>query len=94
MDRTLPNDHRAELEAIRAAIGASQAQMASLMGISTRAYEELASGRTTARLLHVLAARYAALEFAANSDRGDILPWWIAETVEKGAVSVANKKPA
>lgn len=50
-----------DLHELRIALGVTQAALARHMGVSKRAYEELESGRTKLRTVHMNAARYAAI---------------------------------
>jgi hypothetical protein len=60
-----------ELEAIRASLGVTQPVFSQLMGVPLRTYEDLAAGKAAVRDVHVAAARYAALRFAAQTT----IPW-------------------
>lgn len=92
-------DRQDEIETIRKSLELSQGAMAVLMGLSVRAYEELASGRTQVRHLHVAAARYGAIEYAVDQNRTEVLPDHLREFIRRAAAALkkaplANKKPA
>ena len=67
----------------------SQQQMALHMGLPLRRYQEIVSGRTTPRPVHMQAARYALLRFVAEGKPYAPLPLDVQQTVE----AVAKKIP-
>lgn len=89
-------DRLDEIEGIRQSLELTQGSMASLMGMSVRGYEELASGRTQVRHLHVAAARQAAIEYAVSAGLVGQLPEHLCVFIREAAAALkrANKKPA
>ncbi len=74
MERLGRLEPSAELRAIRAGLNITQAKMAEAMGIPLRTYEDLASGRSTVRPVHLKAAYFAIIEHAANNGGKADLP--------------------
>ena len=58
-----------ELVALRKSLGLTQSEMAELMGMKTRAFQEIENGRSPVREIHRLAAERGALHLAA--ERGE-----------------------
>jgi DNA-binding XRE family transcriptional regulator len=58
------------LHEIRHRMGVSQAQMAEAMGLPLRTYEDIETGRSTTRPVHLQAARYASIVLALKSVDG------------------------
>lgn len=86
-------DAKNELHALRLEMRVTQPVMARYMGVSLRSYEELESGRTKLRDLHMNAARWACVVLAGEAavERGT-LPSEVREAI-KDAVA-PKEKPA
>lgn len=85
-------ENRTELEMLRRSIEITQAEMAKIMGISVRGYEELEAGRTQVKDLHLFAARYAAIQRAIDLDRTEELPVDLRNFVGSAALLMAQAK--
>lgn len=77
---------RANLAALRKAFGLTQSEMATLMGLSSRAYQEIESGRSPLREIHVLAAERVALSMAVRKPDLSLAP----ANVRKEALELAR----
>lgn len=60
----------AELTAQRKAFGFTQAEMAKILGMSSRGYQKLEAGESEIKLIHTMAVSYAGIMLAAST--GDI----------------------
>lgn len=72
---------RETLEAYRKAAGATQEEMAHHMHMPLRTYEDLATGKTTLRPIHVRAAEGALLFMARTKDNTEFLPDHLRELI-------------
>lgn len=79
---------REDLESLRESLDLSQAKMAELMGVSTRSYEEIASGRSPTRALHLKAAKYGVLEYIMQMD----IPAYLMRKDLKETVQMLNRR--
>lgn len=79
-------DNRTELEMLRRSIEITQAEMAKMIGISVRGYEELEAGRSQVKDLHLFAARYAAIQRAMDFGKMLELPKDLREFVAGAAL--------
>jgi len=70
MNTEAPVD-RSELRSIREGLQLTQGQMAQAMGVPLRTYQDIEGGVTATRLVHINAARWAAVMHAANRHDGD-----------------------
>jgi transcriptional regulator with XRE-family HTH domain len=75
-----------EMIALRKSLGLTQAQMAEKIGLTTRAYHDLESGRSTVRAIHIQAAERAALDIAV--ERMD--PMLAPASVRRSALELAR----
>lgn len=74
-----------ELRGIRAGLNISQAKMADCMGLPLRTYEDIEAGRAKVRPVHLKAAYFAVIEFAAEHNGYSDLPPDLAQIVLKAA---------
>lgn len=75
-----------DLKTLRIGSGKSQAAFAHAMGMPLRTYENLESGSTAVRPVHICAAYWALIRLAAESDlKIDFLPLNVAAIVREAA---------
>lgn len=67
-------DTKEDLKALRESFNVSQATFASFMGVPFRTYQDIESGQTQLRPVHIRAAEMAALQLACDQLRFDLLP--------------------
>jgi len=82
-----------DLEAMRKLAGLTQAEMAAMMHISVRSYEELSSGRTQPRPIHRRAAEMGFLALARKRGDASFLPDHMKELV-RDVVALIDKPAA
>jgi transcriptional regulator with XRE-family HTH domain len=82
--------HRNELRAIRVPLGVTQAQFAAYMGVPLRTYEDLESGKTSIRPVHINAAERAAMQAALDQGDPDLLSKPLIDLVRKLAALASN----
>jgi transcriptional regulator with XRE-family HTH domain len=75
-----------ELVALRKSLGLTQTEMAELMGMKTRAFQEIENGRSPVREIHRLAAERGALHLAA--ERGE--PMLAPASARRDALKIAQ----
>lgn len=73
---------RQGLQKLRTEIGATQAEMASTMGMPLRTYEDIEAGRSAFRPIHERAVYYAAMAIATVNKTIDKLPKNIFDRIE------------
>lgn len=81
MIKTEDQDNRDALEDIRHGLQQNQRQMAALMGVPLRTYEDLEAGRSTVRPIHLSAARYAAILVAATKPANISIPAEVSDAI-------------
>lgn len=67
-------DPKNDLHALRSAVNATQADFASHMGVPLRTFEDLETGRSTLRDIHIRAAEMAAMQLAVDRLSASTLP--------------------
>ncbi len=77
------DDNTKALKALRDRFTISQREFAQWMGVPLRTYEDLESGRTPIREIHVRAAQMAALLIAEEKDEATKLPQDLQDIVAK-----------
>lgn len=83
MEPLSPFDPPTELRALRAGLNVSQAKMADYMGVPIRTYEDLEAGRSTVRPVHLKAAYFALIQYAAENNGYADLPLELGELVRR-----------
>jgi len=83
MIKTEQDDNRDTLLAIRRGLQQNQRQMADLMGLPLRTYEDLEAGRSQVRPIHLNAARYAAVQIAAGRSPDMEIPNQVSDEIAK-----------
>lgn len=78
---TTDEDNRDRLEGIRRSLNQNQREMAELMGLPLRTYEDLEAGRSEVRPVHLNAARYAAVQLAAQRAPNAAWPVEVSDAV-------------
>lgn len=74
------------LEELRKGAALTQAEFANAMGVPFRTYQDLEQGKTTVRPVHMMAAYWALVTLAANSEKGIcFLPGEIGAIVRQAA---------
>ncbi|TBF08706.1 helix-turn-helix domain-containing protein [Rhizobium ruizarguesonis] len=64
----------------------TQSEFAAAMGMPFRSYQDIESGKSPVRPVHVAAARWALVELASRSDlKSGFLPLEIAQVVKEAA---------
>ncbi|QIG67239.1 HTH DNA-binding domain-containing protein [Rhizobium phage RHph_TM3_3_3] len=74
------------LKYYRSGAGLTQAEFAAAMGMAFRSYQDIETGKSPVRPIHVAAARWALVELASRSDlKSGYLPLEIAQVVKEAA---------
>ncbi|WP_105430205.1 helix-turn-helix transcriptional regulator [Neorhizobium sp. T6_25] len=68
-----------DLKIMRNQIGVTQVAMAEAMGMPLRSYEDVESGKSATRPIHIAAAKWAAIKIKATGKSDNPLPSDVAE---------------
>lgn len=84
----------AELKQYRATVDATQAELASAMGLPLRTYEDLEGGRAVIRPVHWAALTYALFVLATKKGKTAAIPQEFTEMVAEAAKRLAKLPPS
>lgn len=85
-----PQNFRSDLIAMRQTLGITQADMARELGMSLRAYNDLETGKSEVRQIHIMAAERLTLFYAYQQHNRNLLGWTVRRDVEALTAPVAS----
>lgn len=78
-----------KIKSLRSSVALTQAAFAELMGVPFRTLQDLESGQSNVRNIHVNAAKWAVLEAAQNNLKGMYIPEEVIDVASRALQTVA-----